>query len=95
MPDSFRSLAEIFDKDPGLRKIKKIISESDVVQEFNEIFPDLEKVVVPLKVENKILFLRVENPTWRSELKFKENLIVEKINKFFKEPRIARISFGR
>ena len=95
MPDGFRSLAEVFNKDPGLRRIKKIINESDVVREFNKIFPDFEKVVVPLKVEKKILFLKVENPAWRSELKFKENQIVEKINKYFKESRIAKISFGR
>ena len=95
MPEGFRSLAEIFDRDPGLKSIKKIINESDVVREFNKIFPDLEKIVVPIKVEKKILFLKVENPTWRSELKFKENLIVDKINKYFNELRIAKISFGR
>ncbi len=95
MPDSFRSLAEIFDKEPGLKNIKKIINESDVIREFNKIFPDFEKVVVPVKVVKKILFLRVENPTWRSELKFKEKLIIDKINKYFNEQRILKINFSR
>ncbi len=93
MPDGFRSLAEAFAKDPGLYKINKIISESDIVVEFNKIFPDLEKIVSAIKVEKKVLFLRVENPAWRSELKFKENLIIEKVNEYFKESRITRIRF--
>ena len=71
----------------------KIIKESDVVSEFNKIFPDLEKVAAAVKVEKKILSLKVENPTWRSELKFREKLIVDKINNYFKENRINKIRF--
>ena len=41
----------------------------------------------------KTLFLKVENPAWRNELKFKETEIVEKINKFYNEERINQIRF--
>ena len=37
--------------------------------------------------------LKVENPSWRSELKFKETEIIEKINQFYKEERITQIRF--
>jgi hypothetical protein len=39
------------------------------------------------------LKLKVENPAWRSELKFRETEIVEKINNHFKETRINNIRF--
>jgi hypothetical protein len=93
MPDKFRSLADIIDGDPGLAPIRKIIKQSDVVIEFYKIFPELKKVVKPLKVEKKVLFISVENSILRSELKFQEGLIVSKVNKYFNEERIKAIRF--
>ena len=61
---------------------------------FLEIFPDLVKVAKALKVDKKTLFLKVENSVWRSELKFSESVIIEKINTFFKEERIKYIKFS-
>ncbi len=93
MPNSFKSLSEAFNNEPAFDGLRKIIKESDVISEFNKIFPDLEKVVAAVKVEKKILSLKVENPTWRSELKFRETIIVDKVNDYFKENRINKIRF--
>lgn len=93
MPDKFKSIADIFKEDPGLASVRKIIRQSDVVLEFFKIFPEIKKVVIPLKVDKKILILKVENSILRSELKFKEVLMVEKINKYFKEEIIKGIRF--
>jgi hypothetical protein len=93
MPKGFRSLFEILNSDPSLEKVRQAIKESDVALEFCKIFPELEKVVVAVKVEKKALLLRVENAAWRNELKFKEKLIVDKINNYFNESRINRIRF--
>ena len=93
MPDGFKSLADILNKDSEFAGLRKIIGESDVVAEFNKVFPDLEKIAKAVKVEKKTLFLKVENAAWRSELKFKEETIIEKINKFFKDNRINKIRF--
>ena len=93
MHNGFMSLSEIFNTDPALARVRKIVKESDVVTEFGKIFPDLVKVAEPVKVENTILLLRVENAAWRSELKFKENIIIDKINNYFKEMRINRVKF--
>lgn len=87
------SLFEIFNTDPALARVRKIIKDTDVSIEFNKIFPDLEKIAEAIKVEKTVLILRVENPAWRNELKFKENLIVDKINSYFKETRISRVKF--
>ena len=93
MPNSFKSLSDAFNTEPAFEGLRKIIKESDVVSEFSKIFPDLEKVAAAVKVEKRVLSLKVENPTWRSELKFREQLIVDKVNEHFKEIRIIRIRF--
>ena len=93
MPDTFRSLKDVFDNEPQLTNIRKVVKATDVVNDFSKIFPNLEKIAVPVKVDKMFLKLKVENSTWRSELKFKEFEIVEKINKFYNEERIKGIKF--
>ena len=93
MHNGFMSLSEIFNTDPALARVRNIVKESDVTIEFNKVFPDLEKVAIAVKVEKMVLILRVENSAWRNELKFKENIIVDKINNYFKETRINRVKF--
>lgn len=94
MPDGFKSLKEIFDTNQGLKKIKNIIVENDVVNDFEIIFPELKKVVKAKKCQNSILTIKVENAAWRSELKFKEKEIIEKINSYYREERINKIIFS-
>ena len=93
MPNSFKSFSDAFNSEPAFEGLRKIIKESDVVSDFNKIFPDLEKVASAIKVEKRVLSLKVENPTWRNELKFREKLIVDKVNEYFKEVRINKIRF--
>lgn len=93
MPDSFKSIEEIFKTEPGLDSVRKTIKRSDIVIEFFKIFPEMKKVVKPIKVENKNLFISVENSILRSELKFQEGLLVDKVNKYFNEEVIRGIRF--
>lgn len=94
MPEGFRSIKDILNKEPGLKKIQEIITQNDVVNDFNLIFPELKKIVKALKVYRGCLTLKAENPAWRSELKFKESEIIEKINTFYNEQRINKIKFS-
>ena len=93
MLDKFKSIAEIFEGNPGLAAVRKTVKQSDVVIEFFKIFPEMKKVVKPVKVEKKILFISVENSILRSELKFRESLLVSKVNKYFNDERIKGIRF--
>ena len=93
MRSSFKSLKEVFRKERSLAGIRALVDSSDVVVKFNEIFPNLEKVATPLSCEKKVLKLKVENPAWRSELKFMEWELIEKVNRFFNEQRINQIRF--
>jgi len=94
MYDDFKSLKEIFNNHPALKKIKQTINENDVINDFELIFPELKKVVKPVKVEYSTITLKVENAAWRTELKFKETEIIDKINSFYKEKRIIKIKFS-
>lgn len=93
MHSNFKSLEEVFKKERSLSGIREIVNSADVIVQFYEIFPHLEKVAIPQQCEKKILKLKVENPSWRNELKFMEFEIIEKINSFFKEKRINQIRF--
>ncbi|MDR3626545.1 MAG: DUF721 domain-containing protein [Ignavibacteriaceae bacterium] len=93
MHNGFMSLSEVFNTDPALARVRKLVKESDVAIEFSKLFPDLEKVAEAVRVEQNVLILRVENAAWRNELKFKEGLIIEKVNDYFKETRINRVKF--
>jgi replicative superfamily II helicase len=93
MDQGFMKLSDIINTKPEFEGLSKRIKETEVLDGFIEIFPDLGKVAKAMKVDKKTLFLKVENSVWRSELKFSESAIVEKINKFFKEERIKFIKF--
>ena len=94
MDKGFVKLSDIINTKPEFDGLRKKIKETEVLEGFLEIFPDLGKVAKALKVDKKTLFLKVENSVWRSELKFSEGIIVEKINTFFNEERIKYIKFS-
>ena len=93
MYSSFKSLKEVFKKERSLSGMRDIVESADVIVHFYEIFPNLEKVAIPLQCEKKVLKIKVENPSWRNELKFMETEMIEKVNSFFKEKRINQIRF--
>lgn len=93
MPDGFKSLGDVFRREKSFKQLREIVKQSDIILDFYNIFPDFKNVAKPKKVERKTLLLKVENPAWRNELKFKENEIIEKINNFYNEERINQIRF--
>ncbi|MCH7827434.1 MAG: DUF721 domain-containing protein [Bacteroidetes bacterium] len=93
MYSNFKSLKEIFEKEPQLKSLRNIINASSVVADFNIIFPEFNKMVFPVKVEKKTLFLNIENSVWRNELKIREKEITKKINNHFKTEIIKWIKF--
>ncbi len=93
MPENFKSLGEIINKDPAFANLRNVIQQSDVVIEFQKIFPEIGKVTTAVKVEKKTIYLRVENAAWRSELKYREKDIIDKINNYFNDERIKAVRF--
>jgi len=64
-----------------------------VILLFPKIFPDLNQFVDAVKLEKQVLFLRVENSVWRSELKFRQKLILERINNHCGDNVVKSIKF--
>ncbi|OIP55580.1 MAG: hypothetical protein AUK34_12775 [Ignavibacteria bacterium CG2_30_36_16] len=93
MPEDIKSIGDIINNDPVFSNLRNVMQQSDVVIEFIKIFPDLLKIASAVKVEKKTLFLRVENSAWRSEIKFKEKIIIDKVNEYFKDDRIKAVRF--
>ncbi len=92
MPD-FRSIEEIFKTETGLSNVRTFVKQADVILMFPKIFPELKQLVNAVKLEKQVLFLRVENSVWRSELKFRQKLIIERINNHCGENVVKSIKF--
>lgn len=90
---SFKTLNEVLDTDKELSTLKEKIKLLNVLGEFENIFPELSKIAKAVKVEKQILFLMVENSVWKSELNFQKNILIKKINNYFKEEIIKSIKF--
>ena len=93
MRDQVKSLGDIISGSDELNKIKEVAKVYEVVDRFYEVFPDLKEVVVPVKIEKNVLYLRAENAVWRSELNIRQKLLVDKINKYFKNNVVKAIKF--
>ena len=53
----------------------------------------ISKVTNAKRIDNNILFIRVETPVWRQELTFQKIELIQKINIFFKSKIIKDIIF--
>lgn len=92
MPE-YKSIADVINSDDALKNIREFVKKVDVVEKFDAIFPDLKKIAKAVKVEKNVLFLSVENSVWRSELKFKQKIMIDKINAHFNETIIKSVKF--
>lgn len=89
----FRSLTEIIETEKDFENLNKSLKDYNVVNEFENIFPDLKPIAKAIKLEKQILFLKVENSVWKSELNFQKTALINKVNNYFKESVIKSIKF--
>lgn len=93
MPNNFRSISDVLFKEKDFSKIVAKAKEEEIVQKFSEIFPELNEIAKAIKFNRNILFLRVENSVWRSELNLKQTAMISKIKKYFSNIQIEKIKF--
>ena len=93
MHDKFISIKEALNTNPGLTSVRNTLKQSEVIEKFFSVFPEMEKVVKPVNVIKKTLLLSVESSVLKSELKFNQAIMIEKINKYFNEERVKSIRF--
>jgi len=87
------SLTDVFAKDKSLSNLRLTITESEVVTEFENIFPNFKSTVKAINVNRGILYLAVENSVLKSELYLQRKLMIEKVNKHFKKNILLNIKF--
>ncbi|MCF6269055.1 MAG: DUF721 domain-containing protein [Melioribacteraceae bacterium] len=93
MPNNFRSISDVLFKEKEFSKIVAKAKEEEIVQKFKEIFPELNEIAKAIKFKKNVLFLRVENSVWRSELNLKQTAIISKIENHFNNIQIDKIKF--
>lgn len=75
-------------------KVDRRIKEQSVVLNWEKVVGErIASRAVPIKVRDSILFVRVENASWRNELFFMKRKIVEQLNQSVKDNVIKDIVF--
>jgi hypothetical protein len=92
-PSSFKNITDVIEKEKEFENLREKLRDYSVVEEFEKIFPELKIIVKAVKVNKSILFLKVENSVWKSELNLNKSILVEKVNKYFNETVIKSIKF--
>ncbi len=73
-----RSLDELIDKLGFQNKLK----EQTVIREWSSIVgPQIGRIARPEKIFDRVLYLRVANMSWRTELTFQKQTILQQIEK--------------
>ncbi len=90
---SFRVISDILFNEKEFRQIVVKAKEQEVVERFSEIFPELKTIAKAIKFSNNVLYLRVENSVWRSELNLKQTALINKINMNIKDVSIDKLKF--
>ncbi|MBV6444657.1 MAG: hypothetical protein IFNCLDLE_00920 [Ignavibacteriaceae bacterium] len=71
------------------------MEKEEVYENFFLIFPELAGHVLPVKYDNGTLSIKVDNPALKNELKFNDELLVNRMNTWFKSEKIKQIKFSR
>jgi predicted nucleic acid-binding Zn ribbon protein len=75
-------------------KIEKRIKEETVVLNWNKVVGDrIARESIPVKVKDAILFVKVENASWRNELVFLKDNIIRGLNQSVGASVIKEIVF--
>lgn len=89
------SVGEVIKNDPAFSRVREVFEKEEIYEEFFLIFPELAGHVLPDKYDNGILKIKVDNPSLKNDLKFNEELLINKMNTHFKCERIKQIKFSR
>ena len=88
---TLKDLLSSFIKD---RKLEGIIESFEIIDSWNELVGEnIANISEATRYENKILYVRIKNSVWRSELFMIQKDIIIKFNTHFKKRVIDRIMF--
>ncbi|HOJ36879.1 MAG TPA: DciA family protein [Ignavibacteriales bacterium] len=88
-----KSIGEIIRNSPEFSKIRFYLFAEQVINKFFEYFPEYKEYICSIKLDDKKLFIYVENATAKASIKENQKEIIEKINKSFNQIVIEKITF--
>lgn len=91
--NSFRTINDVIENEKEFEKLRESLSNYNVVEEFEKIFPELSLIAKAVKLNKQVMFLKVENAVWKSELNFQKTILIARINKHFGREVIKSIKF--
>ncbi len=92
MSDKFRNIHDIIYEEKEFEKLRSTVNDYEVIEKFYEIFPELKKIVVPVKIVKSKLFIKVDNSVWRSEINLRRELLIKKINNHLNKDVVKSIA---
>lgn len=90
---SFKTITDVIEKEKDFEKLRERLKDHYVIEDFDKIFPELKKIAQAVRVHKLVLYLKVENSVWKSELNLSKTILIEKVNKYFNETIIKSIKF--
>jgi hypothetical protein len=88
-----KTFNDVFQENNELKNFREYLKQGEILNSFEDFFPDLKNIAKPVKIEKLVLFLKVENSVWRSELKFRQKIIIDKINEHFGQQVVKSLRF--
>jgi len=88
-----KTFNDVFQENNELKNFREYLKQGEILNSFEDSFPDLKNIAKPVKIEKLVLFLKVENSVWRSELKFRQKIIIDKMNEHFGEQVVKSLRF--
>jgi predicted nucleic acid-binding Zn ribbon protein len=86
------SIGQIIKRVIARQGMEKGIKEGEVLAEWPDIVGEaVAKHAVAVAIEARILFIKVDDSTWRNELSLMSEEIKDRINSRFDEIRVDRI----
>jgi hypothetical protein len=89
-----KRVGDVLKTSAEFRRLARAAEEQRAIEVFPDVFPFLAEDAVPLSVADGTLHLRVENAAWRSEIKFREREILEKLNAELDGAPVRRLKFA-
>jgi predicted nucleic acid-binding Zn ribbon protein len=94
MPDGgFKTFGEAFGSSKELNAMRGAVANLDALNIAKNLFEGMGLPGAAKKVENKALYVKVEDSIWKNELKLNQKNILNNINAHFKEQIVNTIKF--
>ncbi|MFP4458671.1 MAG: DUF721 domain-containing protein [Candidatus Zixiibacteriota bacterium] len=89
-----QSIANILRKALARNKFREETTEFDIAANYEKLFPGIiSQMSKPVRVNDDVLYIKVFDCVLRNELKFRQNVMLNKINEKMRIKKLRNIKF--